>query len=360
MAAPKVNIRIDGDASGYTSALRKSERETQKAKGKIGSAFSGIGAKMSGLAGPAAAAGAAIAGAAIVAWDFAKAAAEDADQAAVLAATLGRVTGATTTQVAAVEDWITATSIASGVADSELRPALGRLATVTGDVTEAQGLLTLAMDIAAATGKPLEVVTKAVGRASQGSTGPLEKLTGVINTGGKGAAAWAPYQDRLNAAFGGAQATKADTYGGKLQKISNALDEAQEALGENLLPYLEDFTAWLTSPEGQKAIEDTASAVEDLASSLSTLWEWFQKVDNLAPEGFLWNFRGWDADNYWPDNWPWGNPGSGRTTSSTATRATATTINVTGALDPLTTAQTVRRALASDAARGGTVRVRQL
>jgi hypothetical protein len=319
---------------------------------------------MAGLAGPAAAAGAAIAGAAVVAWDFAKAAAEDADQAQVLAGTLDRVTSATSEQIDAVEDWITATSIATGVADSELRPALGRLATVTGDVTEAQKLLTLAMDIAAQTGKPLETVAKAVGRAASGSTGPLEKLTGVIAKGGPGAKSWATYQQQLNEKFAGAQAEKASTYGGKLDKIANAMDEAQEALGEHLLPYLEDFTGWLTSPEGTKAIKDAANAVGALADNLETLWGWYQRIDNAVPEGFLWKFRA-DPDDYWPDEWPWQRAAAPTAATPTAAAPTArsggnVTVNVTGTLDPLSTAQAVRRALAADSARGGTVRVRQL
>ena len=61
-------------------------------------------------------------------------------------------------QVAAVEDYITQTSMAAAVSDEELRPALATLARGTGDLETAQKGLGLALDVAAGTGKPLAQV----------------------------------------------------------------------------------------------------------------------------------------------------------------------------------------------------------
>jgi hypothetical protein len=103
-------------------------------------------------------------GLAIAAKGAAQAAAEDEAGQVKLAAALARTTGATAAQDAAVEAWITKQEFATGVSDDELRPALAKLASATGDVGEAQSLLTLAMDISAASGKSLEAVTSARSR----------------------------------------------------------------------------------------------------------------------------------------------------------------------------------------------------
>jgi hypothetical protein len=328
------------------------------------SKFGGVKAGMGALAGGALAAGAALAGAAVVAWDLATAAAEDADQADQLAGALKRVTGATDEQVAAVEALITKLSLATGIADSELRPAFQRLASSTGSLEAATELLGLAMDIAAQTGKPLATVAAALGKASQGSSGPLSKLTGIMLDGGKNAGAWNRNQKLLNDKFGGAAAEKANTYGGKAQRIANAFGEAQEALGEKLLPYLEDFADWISSPEGGKALEDLSKGAGDLAEELgkaadaiATFWSYVQKVDSFVPDGFLWKFRA-DPDDYWPDRWPWETRASG----SASVGATARSVNITvnGAVDPSSTARQVRALLGNDTMRGGYVRQRQL
>ena len=99
----------------------------------------------------------AVAGAAALKFGFdaVKAATEDQAAQALLAKTIEATTSATAAQVKGVEDYITKTSIAIGVTDDELRPAFGRLVKSTNDVDEAQRLLNLALDLSAASGKPL-------------------------------------------------------------------------------------------------------------------------------------------------------------------------------------------------------------
>ena len=121
-------------------------------------------------------AAAALAGLGAAAFVSAKAAAEDAAAQDKLAGTLQRVTGASTAVVASTEDYITTLSQAVGVADDELRPALGKLATATKDVGKAQDLLNIALDVSAQTGKPLEAVTTGLAKAYGGNLGALKKL----------------------------------------------------------------------------------------------------------------------------------------------------------------------------------------
>lgn len=106
-------------------------------------------------------------------FDSAKGAMEDAQAQEILGKVIERNTTATDAQIKANEDWISTQGKLLGVADDDLRPALGKLVTQTKDVTKAQELAALAMDIAAATGKPLAAVTDAVAKAAGGNTKAL-------------------------------------------------------------------------------------------------------------------------------------------------------------------------------------------
>ena len=124
----------------------------------------------------AAAAAAAAAYAGKLAIEGVKAAIEDEAAQRRLALALENVTGATNNQIAAVEQQILKTSLATGVADDKLRPALQRLATATGSVERSQELLALALDISAATGKDVETVSNALSKAYEGNTSSLSRL----------------------------------------------------------------------------------------------------------------------------------------------------------------------------------------
>jgi len=121
--------------------LNKAQDETEKSSSRIGGAFAAVGKA------------AALAGAAVAAYgvklavDGVKAAIEDEQAQVKLAGSLERVTGATKDQIAAVEEQILKTSLATGVADDELRPALDRLTRSTKNVDQSQKLLNLALDI---------------------------------------------------------------------------------------------------------------------------------------------------------------------------------------------------------------------
>ncbi len=93
-----------------------------------------------------------------------------------LANALRQATGATDAQIKATEDMILQTSLATGVADDQLRPAFQRLAVSTKDTVEAQKLLNLALDIAKGRGLELETVANALGRAQDGNTTALGRL----------------------------------------------------------------------------------------------------------------------------------------------------------------------------------------
>jgi hypothetical protein len=182
---------------------------------------------------------------------------EDAAAQAQLTQTIKKNTTATDAQISANEKWISTQGKLLGVADDDLRPALAKLVTQTGSVTKAQELAALSMDVAAATGKPLSVVTDAVARAAGGQVKALAKLDpklkGLITDGLDAEGAMSVLADT----FGGAATTKANTAQGQFQRLQLSLAETKETIGAALLPIIEKVLPVLTS-FGNWASENTA------------------------------------------------------------------------------------------------------
>ena len=199
-----------------------------------------------------AAAAFAVAAAAAVAYgtklaiDGVKAAIEDEQAQLRLAAALRSATGATEGQIKATEDFILQTSLATGVADDQLRPAMQRLAVSTKDTGEAQRLLSLALDISKGKGIELETVANALGRAQDGNTAALGRLGLGLSKAELSTLTFTEVQAKLSELYGGAAATNAETFQGKIDRLKVAFDEAKESLGTALLPFVEQFITFLS------------------------------------------------------------------------------------------------------------------
>ena len=176
---------------------------------------------------------------------FAKAAAEDEQSANKLARTIEAVTGATVEQTKAVEDYITQTSIATGITDEQLRPAYERLVRSTKNVDDATKLLNLSLDLAAATGKPLEAIAAALGRAYDGNTTALGRLGLGLDANLIKSKDFNAIYETLNKTFGEFSETRSEEAIVKFQRLQVALDEAKEAVGAALLPAFEALGDWL-------------------------------------------------------------------------------------------------------------------
>jgi hypothetical protein len=137
------------------------------------------------------------------------------------------------------------TSLATGVADDKLRPAMQRLAVSTKSTEEAQKLLTLALDISAASGKDLETVANALGRAQDGNQAALGRLGLGLSKAELATLSFTEVQAKLAELYGGAAATNAETFQGKIDRLKVGFDEAKESLGVALLPAVEQFITFL-------------------------------------------------------------------------------------------------------------------
>jgi hypothetical protein len=162
-----------------------------------------------------------------------------------LTETLQKTTNATTAQIAAVGQYIDKTSIAIGVTDDELRPAFSRLARSTNDVQAAQDLLNLALDVSSATGKPLEAVANALGKAYDGNAASLGRLGLGIDQSTLKSGNFNDIFKQLTGTFGGFAANEAQTTEKSFVRIKIAIDEAQERIGAALLPLTEKLTTFI-------------------------------------------------------------------------------------------------------------------
>jgi hypothetical protein len=111
-----------------------------------------------------------------LAVDGVQAAIADQKSQALLANALRNTTGANDAAIASVEDYISAQQRLVAVTDDELRPSLTTLLNATQDITEAQALQTLALDISAGAQKDLQSVSLALAKAVGGNIGALTKL----------------------------------------------------------------------------------------------------------------------------------------------------------------------------------------
>lgn len=218
-------------------------------------------------------AAAALAGVGAALFDATKGAIEDAAAQDQLANNLRRTTGATEAQIAANEDWISTQGTLLGVADSELRPVLAKLARATGDVTKAQQFANQAMDIASATSKPLATVTDAITKAMGGNMTALAKLAPEYRTLIKDGADFETVMSLIADTTGGAATQAANTSAGQFKRLGIALDETKESIGAALLPalqavlpYLTKFGAW--AAENPNLILAVGAAIATIAAAI--------------------------------------------------------------------------------------------
>ena len=219
-----LTILLQADTTGFAKGIQDAQTGVQKMSKSVNRAAQVASVALAGLT--------------AVAVDFAKAAAEDEQSARVLAQTLKNTTGATEAQTQAVEDYIAATSLALGIQDDKLRPSLGRLLRSTEDVAEAQKLLNLSLDISAATGKDVDAVANALGKAYDGNATALGRLGLGVDSSILKSKDFGVVYDDLAKKFDGFAKTEAATTQGSFARLTVAVDEAKESIGYGLLPFV--------------------------------------------------------------------------------------------------------------------------
>ena len=224
------------------------------------------------------------------------------------------MTGATDAQIKSTEAYILQSSLAFGVTDDKLRPSLDRLVRSTKSVEEAQKLQTLAINIAAGTGKDLQAVSEALAKAHDGNFTALKKLGGGIDENILKSKDFDAATAALSKTFEGQATKQAETFSGKLDRLKIAFDEGKETIGSFILdaitpmvdaivtyvvPAIQAFAAGLGGGEGLKtqflviiditkkifipiieglrfAFDKIKKAVEDNKESFETLFDFLK------------------------------------------------------------------------------------
>ena len=230
-----LKLSILADVDDLKKKLNQSSTEVEGFAGKL--------QKFSKIAGAAflAAGVAATAYAGKLAVEGVKAAIEDEAAQLRLATSLENVTGATKAQIKETESYILKTSLAFGITDDKLRPSLDRLVRSTKDVEQAQKLQTLAISIAAGTGKDLQAVSEALAKAHDGNFTALKKLGGGIDENIIKSKDFDAATASLAKTFEGQASKQAETFQGRMDRLKVAFDEGKEAVGAQLLPIIEKF-----------------------------------------------------------------------------------------------------------------------
>lgn len=249
-----LTLKLLADVDNFTKNLDKADKDVMS----FGDKVSDFG-KKAGLA-FAAAGAAAVAYAGKLAIDGVKSAIEDEAAQAKLANTLKNVTNATDAQIKSTEEFILQTSLATGVADDELRPSLDRLTRATKDVDKAQQLQTLALDIAAGTGKSLQAVTESLSKAQEGNLAGLGRLGVGLDKAELKTLTFDQITAKLAGTFENQASKQADTFQGKLSRLQVAFDEGKETVGSYILTAI--------TPLLETLVKKVIPAIADFTSNL--------------------------------------------------------------------------------------------
>ena len=227
-----LKLALLADVNKFLSGMNEADNATKSFSSQIGK-YSKAMAKSFAIAGAAAGALAIKIGVESV-----KAAVEDEQSQKLLAKALQNTTNATDEQIAATEKYVSATQLRYGVSDVKLRESLGNLSRATGDVTKAQQLNNLALDISAATGRDLATVSLTLAKSYDGNFGALKKLGIPLDEAILKSKDFNVVQGELVKLFGGAAQANTQTYAGQLAIVTERVGELKESIGVALLPTL--------------------------------------------------------------------------------------------------------------------------
>lgn len=256
----------------------KGSKQAQKDIKKLGADFDKFANRTFKAFGLAAAASAAFA--AKIGTDAVKAAIADQKSQVILANSLRNTVGATDEAIKATEDFISKQQLLVGVSDTELRQSLITLTGATRNLSEAQSLQNIALDVAASGYGDVNSVSKALAKAYAGNLSALKRLVPGIDNSIIKSKDFNKAMQYLSKTMGGAAAASADTLEGRLRILRLAYDEIIESLGYALLPVVQEFAGYLLSdvlPRVQQWVDlnkdELAAGLRDAAGFVRQLFE---------------------------------------------------------------------------------------
>lgn len=140
-----------------------------------------------------------------------------------------------------VKQYLDVLEQATGVNKDQLQPALQKILQTTGDIAKSQEILALALDTSAGSGQDLASVSQVLAQAYVGNNKGLRSLNIGLTQAEIKTANFVDIQEKLIKIYGGQAAVAADTYTGKLNKLTIAAENASEEIGRGLLSAIESL-----------------------------------------------------------------------------------------------------------------------
>jgi len=137
-----------------------------------------------------------------------------------------------------LEKWINTQQQKTSIADDKQRSSLASLIRVTGDLTKAQDLLSLAMDISVGMNEDLEASTSKLMYALSGNWGMIERYIPALKQAKTEEEKWL----MLRQLFVGQAEEYGKTVAGQFELLKNNIGDIKEAIGSVLLPILKDLS----------------------------------------------------------------------------------------------------------------------
>lgn len=168
---------------------------------------------------------------------------EDQRQQVALATALRNTTGATDEAIAATTAYLDQLELLVGVDNNQLIPSLQILTQATRDVTQAQTLQRLALDVSAASGKDLSTVSIALAKAVGGNVTALTRLGVPLDKDAVKAKDLNAILTSLGETFSGQASKRAETFEFQINRLRLAFNQILDQIGYALIPFLERLAA---------------------------------------------------------------------------------------------------------------------
>jgi hypothetical protein len=275
----------------------KGSKQAQKDIKKLGQNIDAFGKKASRSFALVGAATAAFASK--LAIDAVKGAAADEKQQAALAVALRNTTGATDAAIAANAKYLDSLELQVAIDNEKLIPALQTLVTATGDLTQAQGLLTLATDVSAASGKDLGAVSMALSKAVNGNFGALTKLGLPLDAAAIKSKDLGAILVQLARISSGQADAAANTFSGTLERLRLSFNQIADSVGSAMIPALTTFALYLQSTvipqldyfvflneyKLQNALMSGVENIKEIVRAFTNIYNVIRGINEILPFG---------------------------------------------------------------------------
>ena len=141
---------------------------------------------------------------------------------------------------------------------------------------------TIAIDVAAGSGKSLEAVTNAMARAAEGNTASLGRLGIGLSKTELATMSMEQITAKLASTFEGQASAKADTFQGKMDRLKIAFDEGKETVGAYILTAITPMVETIVN----KVIPAISEFTSNLGEKLAPVMKIIQPIINGVTSAF--------------------------------------------------------------------------